>query len=87
VTHVFHRHLRQHCPVAVAGAGPCLIDADGKGCLGGSGGVAVSCLDHGHPAVVAHESAEQYGLRMADELEAQIQRHRRSRALRDGGRA
>ena len=52
-THVFHRHLRQTYPVAVAGDGPYLIDADGRRYLDGSGGAAVSCLGHGHPAVVA----------------------------------
>ena len=49
---VFHRHLRQNYPVAVAGEGPYLIDADGKRYLDGSGGAAVSCLGHGHPVVV-----------------------------------
>jgi len=39
--------------VAVAGDGPYLIDRDGKRYLDGSGGAAVSCLGHGHPAVVA----------------------------------
>ncbi|MBK9135634.1 MAG: aspartate aminotransferase family protein [Betaproteobacteria bacterium] len=53
MTHVFHRHLRQAYPVAVAGEGPYLIDRDGKRYLDGSGGAAVSCLGHGHPAVVA----------------------------------
>ena len=53
MSHVFHRHLRQHYPVAVAGDGPYLIAADGKRYLDGSGGAAVSCLGHGHPAVVA----------------------------------
>ncbi|MBL8341054.1 MAG: aspartate aminotransferase family protein [Rubrivivax sp.] len=53
MTHVFHRHLRQHYPMAVAGDGPYLIDADGKRYLDGSGGAAVSCLGHGHPAIVA----------------------------------
>lgn len=53
MTHVFHRHLRQDYPVAVAGDGPYLIDRDGKRYLDGSGGAAVSCLGHGHPAVVA----------------------------------
>jgi adenosylmethionine-8-amino-7-oxononanoate aminotransferase len=52
-SHVFHRHLRQHYPVAVAGDGPYLIDAEGKRYLDGSGGAAVSCLGHGHPAIVA----------------------------------
>jgi adenosylmethionine-8-amino-7-oxononanoate aminotransferase len=53
VSHVFHRHLRKHYPLAVAGDGPYLIDADGKRYLDGSGGAAVSCLGHGHPAIVA----------------------------------
>ncbi len=51
-SHVFHRHLRQHYPVAVAGDGPYLIDGDGKRYLDASGGAAVSCLGHGHPAII-----------------------------------
>lgn len=53
MTHVFHRHLRQDYPVAVSGQGPYLIDRDGRRYLDGSGGAAVSCLGHAHPAVVA----------------------------------
>ena len=53
MSHVFHRNLRQHYPVAVAGDGPYLIDSSGKRYLDGSGGAAVSCLGHGHPAVIA----------------------------------
>jgi adenosylmethionine-8-amino-7-oxononanoate aminotransferase len=41
---VFHRHLRHSYPVAVAGDGPYLI---------ASSGAAVSCLGHGHPAIIA----------------------------------
>lgn len=52
MSHVFHRHLRQKYAVAVAGDGPYLIDRDGKRYLDGSGGAAVSCIGHGHPAVV-----------------------------------
>jgi adenosylmethionine-8-amino-7-oxononanoate aminotransferase len=52
-SHVFHRHLRQTYPVAVAGDGPYLITSDGRRFLDGSGGAAVSCLGHGHPAIVA----------------------------------
>ncbi len=52
-SHVFHRHLRQTYPVAVAGDGPYLIASDGRRYLDGSGGAAVSCLGHGHPAIVA----------------------------------
>ena len=53
-SHVFHRHLRQHYPVAVAvaGDGPYLIDSHGKRYLDASGGAAVSCLGHGHPALI-----------------------------------
>jgi len=53
MSHVFHRHLRQTYPVAVAGDGPYLVDREGRRYLDGSGGAAVSCLGHGHPAVVA----------------------------------
>ena len=52
-SHVLHRHLRQQYPMAVAADGPYLIDAEGKRYLDGSGGAAVSCLGHGHPAIVA----------------------------------
>ncbi len=58
MTHVFHRHLRQTYPVAVAGDGPYLIDSHGKRYLDGSGGAAVSCLGHGHPAIVAAVQAQ-----------------------------
>jgi adenosylmethionine-8-amino-7-oxononanoate aminotransferase len=51
MSHVFHRHLRQSYPVAVDGDGPYLIDATGKRYLDGSGGAAVSCLGHKHPAI------------------------------------
>jgi adenosylmethionine-8-amino-7-oxononanoate aminotransferase len=52
MTHVFHRNLRQTYPLAVASEGPYLIDDAGKRYLDGSGGAAVSCLGHAHPAVV-----------------------------------
>jgi adenosylmethionine-8-amino-7-oxononanoate aminotransferase len=52
VSRVFHRHLRHDYPVAVTGDGPYLIDAQGRRYLDGSGGAAVSCLGHGHPAIV-----------------------------------
>ncbi len=53
MSHVFHRHLRHDYPVAISGEGPYLIDRDGRRYLDGSGGAAVSCLGHGHPAIVA----------------------------------
>ncbi len=58
MSHVFHRHLRQTYPMAVSGDGPYLIDADGKRYLDGSGGAAVSCLGHQHPAIVAAIQAQ-----------------------------
>lgn len=53
MSRVFHRNLRQSYPLATSGDGPYLIDSHGKRYLDGSGGAAVSCLGHGHPAVVA----------------------------------
>ncbi|HHY03130.1 MAG TPA: aspartate aminotransferase family protein [Paracoccus sp.] len=44
--HIFGRSTRISPPVAVAGDGCYLIDADGKRYLDGSGGAAVSCLGH-----------------------------------------
>ena len=53
MSHVFHRHLKHPYPVAVRGDGPYLIDREGRRYLDGSGGAAVSCLGHSHPAVVS----------------------------------
>ncbi len=58
MTHVFHRDLRSTYPIAVGGDGPYLIDHTGKRYLDGSGGAAVSCLGHGHPAVVQAVQAQ-----------------------------
>ena len=49
--HIFARHSRADYPVAVAGDGCFLIDADGKRYLDASGGAAVSCLGHSDPAI------------------------------------
>ena len=38
--------------MAVAGDGPYLVDGAGRRYLDASGGAAVSCLGHGHPAVI-----------------------------------
>lgn len=46
MSHVFHRHLKQQYPTAVAGDGPWLIDAQGRRYLDACGGAAVSCLGH-----------------------------------------
>lgn len=52
MNHVFHRHTHNQPPLAIAGDGPYLIDAQGKRYLDGSGGAAVSCLGHSHPAII-----------------------------------
>jgi adenosylmethionine-8-amino-7-oxononanoate aminotransferase len=51
MSHVFGRDTRTKFPVAVRGEGLFLYDASGKRYLDASGGAAVSCLGHGHPAV------------------------------------
>ena len=55
---VLHRNLRTDPPVAVRGEGAYLIDAAGKRYLDASGGAAVSCLGHSHPAVIAAVQAQ-----------------------------
>ena len=57
-TRVFHRHLRERYPVAVAGDGVWITDSSGKRYLDASGGAAVSCLGHGHPDVRAAMHAQ-----------------------------
>ncbi|MFZ5558524.1 MAG: aspartate aminotransferase family protein [Pseudomonadota bacterium] len=52
MNHVFHRSARVQPPIAVGGEGAYLIDASGKRYLDASSGAAVSCLGHGHPAVI-----------------------------------
>lgn len=52
MNHIFHRDARSEPPVAVAGEGPYLIDRAGRRYLDASGGAAVSCLGHGHRAVI-----------------------------------
>jgi adenosylmethionine-8-amino-7-oxononanoate aminotransferase len=51
MSHVFGRNAKTTLPVAVAGEGCYLIDADGKRYLDGSGGAAVSCLGHSNQSV------------------------------------
>ena len=52
-TRILHRQISGggHLPVAVGGEGIEIIDAAGKRYIDASGGAAVSCLGHGHPAV------------------------------------
>ncbi|SHJ29256.1 Adenosylmethionine-8-amino-7-oxononanoate aminotransferase [Roseomonas rosea] len=54
---ILHRG-RTAPPVARGGKGPWLHLADGREILDASGGAAVSCLGHGHPAVVAAVQAQ-----------------------------
>jgi adenosylmethionine-8-amino-7-oxononanoate aminotransferase len=51
--HVFHRSTSATPPVAVRGEGIYLFDADGRRYVDACGGAAVSCLGHGHPAIIA----------------------------------
>ncbi len=52
MSYILHRHTRSDLPTAVAGDGPYVIDSTGKRYLDASGGAAVSCLGHSHPAVI-----------------------------------
>ena len=49
--HIFARQSLADYPVAVAGDGCFLVDANGKRYLDASGGAAVSCLGHSDPAI------------------------------------
>ena len=51
--HVFHRSTDARPPLAARGDGIVLFDADGRRYIDACGGAAVSCLGHGHPAVIA----------------------------------
>lgn len=50
---VLYRTSNRRYPTAVSASGMRITDADGKQYLDMSGGAAVSCLGHAHPAVVA----------------------------------
>ncbi len=52
MSHALHRNLLSDPLRAVKGEGPYIIDANGKRYLDASGGAAVSCLGHSHPAVI-----------------------------------
>ncbi len=52
-SHVLHRTLNATLPRAVRAEGVYIYDSEGKAYLDASGGAAVSCLGHGHPAVIA----------------------------------
>jgi adenosylmethionine-8-amino-7-oxononanoate aminotransferase len=53
MTHILHRQIGSPLPVAAGGSGVEIVDSTGKRYLDASGGAAVSCLGHGHPAVTA----------------------------------
>jgi len=52
MSHVLHRKLDHHYPMAVGGSGVEIIDRDGKRYIDASAGAAVSCLGHSHPRVI-----------------------------------
>jgi len=52
MSYALHRNLRKNPPHAVKGDGAYLIDDSGKRYLDASGGAAVSCLGHSHPAII-----------------------------------
>ena len=52
MTHVFHRNPHVNYPTAIRGDGIYIVDSDGKKYLDASGGAAVSCLGHSHPAII-----------------------------------
>jgi adenosylmethionine-8-amino-7-oxononanoate aminotransferase len=53
MTHILHRQIGAALPAAAGGQGIEIIDTAGKCYIDASGGAAVSCLGHGHPAVNA----------------------------------
>jgi adenosylmethionine-8-amino-7-oxononanoate aminotransferase len=58
LTRVLQRQIHHTYPVAIAGEGVHVIDRDGKRYIDASGGAAVSCLGHGHPAIGAAMKAQ-----------------------------
>jgi adenosylmethionine-8-amino-7-oxononanoate aminotransferase len=53
MTRILHRQIHAEFPTAVSGKGIEIVDAEGRRYIDASGGAAVSCLGHGHPAVIA----------------------------------
>ena len=58
LTRVLQRQIHHTYPIAVAGEGVHVIDRAGQRYIDASGGAAVSCLGHGHPAVGAAMKAQ-----------------------------
>jgi len=65
MTHILHRQIGHHYPVAASGRGIFIRDTNGKDYIDASGGAAVSCLGHSHPAVNAAISAQLNSLEYA----------------------
>jgi adenosylmethionine-8-amino-7-oxononanoate aminotransferase len=58
VSAILHRSPKQDLPTAVRAEGALIFDAAGKSYIDASGGAAVSCIGHGHPAVAAAMHAQ-----------------------------
>ena len=58
MTHVLHRQINHIYPVAASASGINIRDTAGKDYIDASGGAAVSCLGHSHPAVIAAMRAQ-----------------------------
>ncbi|MGX9415848.1 aspartate aminotransferase family protein [Vibrio sp. WJH972] len=59
--HLFQRHCHANLPLAKQAKGVYLYDQHGKAYFDGSGGAAVSCLGHSHPAIreALHQQIDQ----------------------------
>ena len=58
MTRILHRQIGGSLAMAAGGKGIHLFDQDGRSYIDASGGAAVSCLGHGHPAVTAAMHAQ-----------------------------
>src|SRR5438445_3927513 len=58
MTRVLHRRIAHSYPFAVSGHGVNIRDSAGREYIDASGGAAVSCLGHSHPAVLAAMHAQ-----------------------------
>ncbi len=58
MSRVFHRRPTERLPRAERGDGVYIVDSAGKRYLDASGGAAVSCLGHNHPAVISAIKAQ-----------------------------
>jgi adenosylmethionine-8-amino-7-oxononanoate aminotransferase len=58
MSRILHRNARGTYPRVVSGEGPYLFDDSGRRWLDACGGAAVSCLGHGHPAILAAIEAQ-----------------------------